>query len=181
MVGLLLGSRELLYLSSRISRTLVSCRSLSELSLPGESIRCQIQGNPSAGGVTSFYRLDRRGGFSEGLGTSRRRRVIQGLTSQVDRLQVQGRDTSRRCHLTGTRHTTSLPPTRVHCPLCGYPSTSFYLRRFNPFLFHRLGFFPFSITVFVTAHILTHLRPGPSGVTGFMGSLLDLMWQTLGS
>jgi hypothetical protein len=112
--------------------------------------------------------------------TSRRRRVIQGLTSQVGRLQVQGRDTSRRCHLTGARHTTSLPPTRVHCPLCGYPSASFYLRRFNPFLFRRLGFFSFSITVFVTAHTLTHLRPGPSGVTGFMGSLLDLMRQTLG-
>jgi hypothetical protein len=44
MVGLLLGSRELLCLSSRISRTLVSCSSLSELSLPGESVSCQIQG-----------------------------------------------------------------------------------------------------------------------------------------
>jgi hypothetical protein len=44
MVGLLLGSRELLCLSSRISRTLVRCISLSGLSLAGESIRCQIQG-----------------------------------------------------------------------------------------------------------------------------------------
>jgi len=34
MVGLLLGSRELLCLSSRISRTLVICSSLSELYLP---------------------------------------------------------------------------------------------------------------------------------------------------
>ncbi len=49
IVGLLLGSRELLWLSSRISRTLVSCSSLSELYLP-----------------------------AEGLGTSRRRRVTQG-------------------------------------------------------------------------------------------------------
>ena len=137
-------------------------------------------GGIRGGRVTSFYRLARRGGFSEGLGTSRRRRVIQGLTSQVGRLQVQGRDTSRRCHLTGARHTTSLPPTRVHCPLCGYPSASFYLRRFNPFLFRRLGFFSFSITVFVTALTLTHLRPGPSGVTGFMGSLLDLMRRNWG-
>jgi hypothetical protein len=163
MEGLLFGSRELLCLSSRISRTLVSCSSSSELYLLGESVSCQMQGESSAGGVTSFYRLVRRGGFSEGLGTSRRRRVIQGPTRQVGRLQVQGRDTPRRCHLTGTRHTTSLLSTRVHCPLCGYPSASFYLRRFNPFLFRRLGFFSFSITVFVTAHTLTHLRPGPSG------------------
>jgi hypothetical protein len=34
-------------------------------------------------------------------------------------------------------------------------------------------FFPFRLTVFVTAHTLTHIRPGPSGVTGFMGSLSD--------
>jgi hypothetical protein len=41
-------------------------------------------------------------------------------------------------------------------------------------------FFPFRFTVFVTAHTLIHLRPGPSGVTGFLGSLFDLMRQTLG-
>jgi len=39
-------------------------------------------------------------------------------------------------------------------------------------------FFPFRFTVFVTAQTLTHLRPGPSGVTGLMGSLFDLMRQT---
>ena len=44
MVGLLLGSREPLYLSSQISRTLVSCSSLSELYLPRESASCQKQG-----------------------------------------------------------------------------------------------------------------------------------------
>jgi hypothetical protein len=44
----------------------------------------------------------------------------------------------------------------------------------------RRGFFSFSITVFVTAHTLIHLRPGPSGVTGFMGSLLDLMRRNWG-
>jgi hypothetical protein len=41
-------------------------------------------------------------------------------------------------------------------------------------------FFPFRFTVFVTVHTLTHLRPGPSGVTGFMGSLLDLMRRNWG-
>ncbi len=38
----------------------------------------ECRGNPLAGGVTSFYRLERRVFFSGGLGTSRRRRVIQG-------------------------------------------------------------------------------------------------------
>ena len=51
MEGLLLGSRELLCLSSRISRTLVSCSSLSELYLLGESVSCQMQGNKWAGGL----------------------------------------------------------------------------------------------------------------------------------
>ncbi len=37
----------------------------------------------------------RRGGLSGGLGTSRRRAVIQGPTRQVGRLQVQGLNTSR--------------------------------------------------------------------------------------
>jgi hypothetical protein len=122
MVGLLLGSREPLYLSSRISRTLVSCSSLSELSLPGESISYQIQGECVGCGVTSFYRLARRGGFSEGLGTSRRRRVIQGPTRQVGRLQVQGRDTPRRCRLTG------LDTPRL-CRLPGYNALSAAIRR----------------------------------------------------
>jgi hypothetical protein len=68
--------------------------------------------------------------------------TIRDPTRQVGHLQVQGRDTSRRCRLTGTRHTTSLPFTRVQCPLCGYrccyPSVSFYLHRFKPlFLFRR--------------------------------------------
>ena len=36
-------------------------------------------GGIRGGGVTSFYRLARRGGFSEGLGTPHRRRVNQGL------------------------------------------------------------------------------------------------------
>ena len=36
-------------------------------------------GGIRGGGVTSFYRLARRGVFSEGLGTPRRRRVNQGL------------------------------------------------------------------------------------------------------
>ncbi len=122
-----------------------------------------------AGGVTSFYRFGRRGGFSEGLGTSRHRRVNQGPTRQVGRLQVQRRDTSRRCHLTGSRHTTSLPPTRVHCPLFGYPSANFYLRRFNPFLFRRLGFF------FLFDYRIRHCArfdtspPGAFGRNGFHG------------
>ena len=129
---------------ARISGTLVHYISLSELADRGNLRTVECRGNPLAGGVTSFYLLAGRGGFSGGLGTSRRRRVIQGHdTSSRCRLQVQGLDTSRCCHLTGTRHHPSLPPTRVQCPLCGYPSASFYLRRFSPlFLFRRRGFFP---------------------------------------
>jgi hypothetical protein len=44
MVGLLLGSRERLWLFRRISRTLVSYSSLSELCFPGESASCQVKG-----------------------------------------------------------------------------------------------------------------------------------------
>ena len=180
--GSALGSRELLCLFGRISGTLACYSSLSELCLPGESASCRMQGESAAGGVTSFYRLASRGGFSGGLGTSRRRRVIQGHDkSSRCRLQVQGPDTSRRCRLTGARHITSLPPTRVQCPLCGYPSASFYLRRFSPlFLFRRGGSFFLTDSPYLSRAQLTHLRPGPSGVTGFMGSLLDLMRRNWG-
>jgi hypothetical protein len=190
MVGLLLGSRELLCLSSRISRTLVSCRSLSELYLTGESVSCQIQGNTWAGGVTSLLSPRKTGGVFRGarhVGTSRRRRVIQGTDTS-----------SRPLPGTGARHVTSLPPDRVatHHVVAAYQGTmsSLWLSvgKFLPRSFYLADsircscsvdefFFPFSITVFVTEHTLTHLQPGSSGVTGFMGSLLDLMWQTLGS
>jgi hypothetical protein len=180
MEGLLLGSRELLCLSSRISRTLVSCSSLSELYFLGKSVSYQIQGE-SVGWWSNFILSPHKTGW-----------FFRGARHVTSPSRQSGADTSSR-PLTGTgarhvtslspdraRHTTSLPPTRVHCPLCGCPSASFYLRRFNPFLFRRLGFFSFSITVFVTASTLTHLRPGPSGVTGFMGSLFDLMRRNWG-
>jgi hypothetical protein len=63
MAGLLLGSRELLCFSSRISRTLVSCSSLSELYLPGESVSCQIQGESVGWWSNIIYCLARRGVF----------------------------------------------------------------------------------------------------------------------
>ena len=126
----------------------MSCSSLSGLCLPGESVSCRMQGIPLAVGVTSFCRLVRRVFFPGGLGTSRRRRVIQGTdTSSRVHLQVHVRHTSRRYRLTGDRHITSLPSTRVQCPLCGDPSESFYLHRFHP---------------------------GSPGVTGIMGILIDL-------
>ena len=90
-----------------------------------------------------------------GLGTSRRRRVIQGHdTSSRCRLQVQGPDTSRRCRLTRVRHITSLPPTRVQCPLCGYPSASCTLAD-SIRCTSSVGevFFPHRFTVFVTRTI----------------------------
>jgi hypothetical protein len=68
MEGLLFGSRELLYskLSSRISRTLVSYSSLSELYLLGESVSYQMQGE-SVGWWSNFIVSPRKtGGFFRG-------------------------------------------------------------------------------------------------------------------
>ena len=59
--------------------------------------------------------------------------------------------------------------------------SEFYLRRFDPlFFFRRRGFFSSPIHRIRHTHTLTQLRPGPSGVTGLMVSLFDLMRQTLG-
>jgi hypothetical protein len=63
-----------------------------------------IREQSNAGGIRGLVEQhhfiasqDGGGGFSEGLGMSRRRRVIQGPdTSSRGRLQVQGRDTSSR-------------------------------------------------------------------------------------
>jgi hypothetical protein len=96
-------------------------------------------------------------------------------TRQVGRLQVQGLDTSCPCHLTGARHHTSLPPTRVQYPLCGYPSASFYFLRFVPlFLFRRRGFF--SSPIHRIRHTITPyidnrtLDTSPTGAFGRNGS-----------
>ena len=95
MVGLLLGSRELLRLSSRISRTLVGCSSLSELYLPGESTSCPTRGMSLVWWSNIIFLLARRGVFQGGSTrrvdlTSRQRRVKQGLdTSRRYRLQVR--------------------------------------------------------------------------------------------
>ena len=181
MVGLLLGSREPLYLSSRISRTLVSCSSLSELSLPGESISYQIQGE-SVGWWSNIILSPRKtGGF------------FRGARHVTSTSRHSGADKSSR-PLTGTgaRHVTLLPPDRgtTHHVVASYqgtlPSLRLSVGKFLPSPIQSVPipstrfFFYFSITVFVTAHTLTHLRPGFSGVTGFMGNLLDLMRQTLG-
>ena len=95
MVGLLLGSRELLCLSSRISRTLVSCSSLSELNLLGESVNYQIQGE-SVGwwGIIIFIVASRRktGLFS---------RVSGGSTRHVD---VTSRHVNVTSYRGSTRH-----------------------------------------------------------------------------
>ena len=109
------GSREPWYVTSRYPSN----------AYRGNPRPVEYRGNPWSGGVTSFF-SHKTGCFSGDLGTSRRRRVIQGHdTSSCCRLQVQGLDTSRRYRLTGARHITSLSPTRVQCPFCGCPSASF--------------------------------------------------------
>jgi hypothetical protein len=69
-------------------------------------------------------------------------------------------------------------PTRQVVAACRYRGATRQVVRCS----YSVGdvFFPFRFTVLVTAHTLTHLRPGPSGVTGLMGSLLDLMWRNWG-
>ena len=103
----------------RISRTLVSCSSLSELYLPGESVNCQIQGE-SVGWWSNIILSPRKtGGFSEGLGTSRRRRVNQGPDTS-----------SRPLTGTGARRVTSLPSDRgsTHHVVAVYQGTMPSLR-----------------------------------------------------
>ena len=105
MEGLLLGSRELLCLSSRISRTLVSCSSLSELYLLGESV----------GWWSNFILSPRKtGGFFRGA------RHVTSTSSH------SGADKSS-WPLTGTgaRHVTSLPPDRgsTHHVVAAYQGT----------------------------------------------------------
>ena len=63
MVSLLLGSRELLCLVGRISRTLVRYRSLFELCLPGESVRCEIQGESVGWWSNIIFLPDKTGVF----------------------------------------------------------------------------------------------------------------------
>ena len=169
--GSALGSRELLCLFGRISGTLACYSSLSELCLPGESASCRMQGESAAGGVTSFYRLASRGGFSGGLGTSRRRRVIQR------------HDKSSRCRLQvqGARHVTSLPSDRgsTHHVVAAYQGTMPSLRlsvgKFLPSPIQPVVsipsgrfFFPHRFTVFVARTIDTS-PPGAFGRNGFHG------------
>jgi hypothetical protein len=117
MVGLLLGSRELLCLSCRISRSFVNCSSLSESYLPGESANYRILGESVVSVVEyhHFFFPHKTGCFSGRLITSRRRRVIQGI------------DTSSR-PFTGTRsrYITSLPPDRgvTHLVVATYQDTN---------------------------------------------------------
>ena len=141
-----------------------------ERDLLGESISYQMEGE-SVGWWSNFILSPRKTGG-----------VFRGVRHVTSPSRQSGTDTSSRPLTgTGTRHVTSLSPDRgsTHHVVASYQGT-LPLRRFNPLVFRRLGFFSFSITVFVTAPTLTHLRPGPSDVTGFMGSLLDLMRRNWG-
>jgi hypothetical protein len=166
--GLLLGSRELLCLFGRISRSLVSCSSLSELGLPGESVSYQMQ-LESVGWWSNIILSPRKTG-----------EFFRGARHVTSPSRHPGARHVKSLPLTGAgaRHVTlwpldrgsthpSLPPTRVQCPLCGYPSASFYLRRFSPlFLFRRRGFLTSPIHRIRHALTLTHIRPVPNGSHG---------------
>ena len=169
MVGLLLGSREPLYLSSRISRTLVSCSSLSELSLPGESISYQIQGE-SVGGWSNFILSPRKTGV-----------FFRGARHVTSPSRQSGADTSSR-PLTGTgaRHVTSLPSDRgaTHHVVAAYqgtlPSLRLSVSKFLPSLIQPVPipstrfFFLFDYRIRHCAHFDTY-PPGALGSKGFHG------------
>ena len=175
-MGLLLGSRELLWLFGRISGTFVHCISLSELCLPGESASCQIQGESADWwSSTTIIASQDVGGFQRD--SARHVDVASFRGRHVKSAAYKYRDSTRHVHLTGSRHHTSLPPTRVQCPLCGYPSASFHLRRFSPlFLFRRRGFFSSPIhrirhahTRYIDKHTLDTSPTGVFGSNGFHG------------
>jgi hypothetical protein len=188
MEGLLLGSRELLCSFGRISGTLIRYSSLSELAGRGNPRTVEYRGNPFSGGVSSFYRLARRGFF-------------RGARHVTSTSRHSGADTSSR-PLTGTgaQHATLLPPDRgatshVVATYQGtMPSLRLSVGKFSPSPIQPVVpipserfFFPHRFTDFITRTLdtstsrhLIRLRSGPSGVTGFMVSLLDLMRQTWG-
>jgi hypothetical protein len=152
-----------------------------ERDLLGESISYQMEGE-SVGWWSNFILSSRKTGG-----------VFRGVRHVTSPSRQSGTDTSSRPLTgTGTRHVTSLSPDRgsTHHVVTAYqgtlPSLGLSVGKFLPSPIQSVPipstrFFSFSITVFVTPHALIHIRPGPSGVTGFMGSLLDLMRQTLGS
>ena len=141
-----------------------------------------------SGGVIPFYLLTRRGGFSEGLVTSRRRHVIQGPDTS-----------SRSLTGTGARHVTLLTPDRGTTPhvVTDYQGTMSFLwlsvDKVLPSQIHSVVPSPSERFFFLTdspyssrtphtptvGHLI-HLRPGSSGVTGLMGSLNDLMSRNWG-
>jgi hypothetical protein len=169
MVGLLLGSREPLYLSSRISRTLVSCSSLSELSLPGESISYQIQGE-SVGWWSNIILSPRKTGG-----------VFRGARHVTSTSRHSGADKSSR-PLTGTgaRHVKSLPPDRssTYHVVAAYqgtlPSLRLSVGKFLPSLIQSVPipstrfFFLFDYRLRHCAHFDTS-PPGAFGRNGFHG------------
>ena len=169
MEGLLLGSRELLCLSSRISRTLVSCSSLSELYLLGESVNCQMQGE-SVGWWSNFILSPRKtGGF------------FRGARHVTSTSRHSGADKSSR-PLTGTgaRHVTSLPPDRgsTHHVVAAYqgtlPSLRLSVGKFLPSLIQSVPipsprfFFLFDYRLRHCTHFDTS-PPGSFGRNGFHG------------
>jgi hypothetical protein len=166
MVGLLLGSRELLYLSRRISRTLVIFNSLSEFSLPGESVICQIQGKPLGWWSNIILSPRKTGG------------VFRGSRHVTSTSRHSGADKSSR-PLTGTgaRHVTSLPPDRgsTHHVVADYqgtlPSLRISVGKFLPSPIQSVPvpstrfFFLFDYRLRHCAHFDT----SPSGVFGRNG------------
>ena len=107
------------------------------------------------------------------------------ITSEQKKTRDRGKNVKlktmmNRKYRGSTRHVVT--SYRVKYPLCDYPSVSF---TFDDSIrcSYSVGevFFYSPIHRIRHTHILKHLRPGPSVVTGLIGSLIDLMQQNLGS
>ena len=123
----------------------------------------------SVGWWSNIILYHKTGCISGRLGTLRRSRVIQGHdTSSRYHLQIQGLDTSPCCYLTGARHITSLSPTKVQCPLCDYPSTSFSFSD-STRCSYSVGEVFFSLTDSPSSS-RAHFDTSPSGAFGRNGS-----------
>jgi hypothetical protein len=166
MEGLILGSRELLYLSRRISGNLVSSNSLSDLSLLGESVTYQIQGESVVWWSNIILSPRQTGGFFRGS------RHVTSPSRQ------SGTDKSSRPLIgTGTRHVTSLPPDRdsTHHVVASYQGTMPSLRiSVDKFLPSPIQSVPIPSTRFFflfdyRLRHCTHFDTSPTGVFGRNG------------
>ncbi len=146
------------------------CSSLSELCLPGESVSCQIQGESVGWWGNIIFPLARRGVFQGGSPRHVDVSSSRGSTRHVvTAYRYRGSTSHVVAACQGTMPSLRLSVGKI-LPSPIQPVVPIPLESFFSVSIHRIRH----------AHTLTHLRPGPSGVTGLIRSLLDMMGQNLG-